>query len=73
MEIIEGLLETEQKNGTGKNISSKLIEQIERIIERRLKQMTSVQVKDIVQRMIREHLGWMVVWGGFLGVFLVVL
>jgi hypothetical protein len=24
-------------------------------------------VKEIVQKMIHEHLGWLVVWGGFFG------
>ena len=47
-----------------------IIEQIEQIIERRLQQLTPEHVKDIVQCMIREHLGWLVVWGGVFGSFM---
>ena len=27
-------------------------------------------IKIIIQKMIKEHLGWLVVWGGFFGGFL---
>lgn len=37
------------------------------IVERRLEELTPQLVKEIVQRMIRDHLGWLVVWGGVLG------
>jgi uncharacterized membrane protein YheB (UPF0754 family) len=37
------------------------------VVEMRLAELTPQMVKDIVQQMIRQHLGWLVVWGGFFG------
>ena len=37
------------------------------LVDDRLNELTPVMVKDIIQTMIREHLGWLVVWGGFFG------
>jgi uncharacterized membrane-anchored protein YjiN (DUF445 family) len=37
------------------------------IIEKRLNELTPALVKDIVQTMIKKHLGWLVVWGGIFG------
>lgn len=37
------------------------------LIDRRLDEMTPPMVKEIVQRMIHEHLGWLVVWGAVFG------
>lgn len=42
-------------------------EKVSDIIEKRLNELTPKLVKDIVQQMIKEHLGWLVVWGGFFG------
>lgn len=40
---------------------------LEFMIDDRLNQMTPKMVKDIIQQMIREHLGWLVVWGCVFG------
>jgi len=40
---------------------------VERIVDQRLEELTPVMVRDIVQSMIRRHLGWLVVWGVVLG------
>ncbi|MCH7671252.1 MAG: DUF445 family protein [Proteobacteria bacterium] len=40
---------------------------LESLIDQRLSQMTPQKVKDILQTMIRKHLGWLVVWGCVLG------
>jgi uncharacterized membrane protein YheB (UPF0754 family) len=40
---------------------------IEGIVQARLDELTPEMVKDIIQTMIREHLGWLVVWGGVFG------
>jgi uncharacterized membrane protein YheB (UPF0754 family) len=40
---------------------------IEHIVQSRLDELTPEMVKDIVQTMIRAHLGWLVVWGGVFG------
>lgn len=37
------------------------------IIEKRLNELTPQLVKEIVQTMIKKHLGWLVVWGGVFG------
>jgi uncharacterized membrane protein YheB (UPF0754 family) len=41
---------------------------LENMIDDRLNQMTPKMVKEVIQKMIRKHLGWLVVWGcGFGG------
>lgn len=40
---------------------------IEEIIELRLNELTPQLVKEMVQTMIKEHLGWLVIWGGVFG------
>jgi len=40
---------------------------IEEIVCRRLDELTPEMVKEITQRMIKQHLGWLVVWGGIFG------
>ncbi len=48
-------------------ISDDLINDIEAIVAKRLDELTPEMVKNIIQRMIKEHLGWLVVWGGVFG------
>ena len=40
---------------------------VDGIVTRRLGELTPGMVKEIVQDMIRRHLGWLVVWGGVFG------
>ena len=40
---------------------------VEKIIDKRLKELTPQQIKNIIQSIIKEHLGWLVVWGGIFG------
>ncbi|MDC7224377.1 MAG: hypothetical protein PQJ60_11595 [Spirochaetales bacterium] len=40
---------------------------VEDLVQARLDELTPEQVKRIVQDMIRQHLGWLVVWGGVFG------
>jgi uncharacterized membrane protein YheB (UPF0754 family) len=47
----------------GKDISNN----IENIVNARLEELTPDMVKEIVQGMIKKHLGWLVVWGGVFG------
>ena len=44
-----------------------LQEKIDSIVQKRLDELTPQMVKDIIQEMIRSHLGWLVVWGGVFG------
>lgn len=48
-------------------LGSIVTEKIESIILDRLEELSPQMVKDIVQEMIRKHLGWLVVWGGLFG------
>lgn len=50
--------------------SKQLLAQIDVIVRKRLDELTPQMVKQIIQDMIRQHLGWLVVWGGFFGALL---
>ncbi|MBX2823810.1 MAG: DUF445 domain-containing protein [Gammaproteobacteria bacterium] len=47
--------------------SEQFMEKITEIVQARLDELTPDMVKNIVQDMIRKHLGWLVVWGGVFG------
>lgn len=47
--------------------SEAVLTRIEVLVDRRLQELTPQQVKSIVQKMIKQHLGWLVVWGGVVG------
>lgn len=47
--------------------SEQFMEKINEIVKARLDELTPDMVKNIVQDMIRKHLGWLVVWGGVFG------
>ncbi|BDF94587.1 hypothetical protein KAN5_14250 [Pseudoalteromonas sp. KAN5] len=51
--------------------SDSLFTTVSDLVDDRLDELTPKMVKDIIQTMIREHLGWLVVWGGSLVVYLV--
>lgn len=63
-EAIVSALKKKFSQGIG---SKDVVEQIESIVDKRLDELTPQAVKEIVQKMIREHLGWLVVWGGVFG------
>ena len=47
--------------------SDGLLGKVELIVSERLNELTPLMVKEIIQTMIRSHLGWLVVWGGVFG------
>jgi len=49
------------------SVTDDITQQIEHIVQSRLAELTPNMVKEIIQTMIREHLGWLVVWGGVFG------
>ena len=51
----------------GERAHSELLERVSAIVEKRLEELTPTMVKEIIQQMIRIHLGWLVVWGGVCG------
>jgi len=48
-------------------LNDDLLNSIEKIIDERLNELTPLMVKEIVQKLIKEHLDWLVVWGGVFG------
>ena len=60
-EAFNKTLEQHLQNST---LNNDLLKSIEKIIDERLNQLTPLMVKEIVQHLIREHLDWLVVWGG---------
>jgi len=49
------------------NIIASMRDKVSDIIEKRLNELTPQLVKEIVQAMIKKHLGWLVIWGGVFG------
>ena len=66
-DIINEIQEAEVTKSDDKNRTLSLLNQVEQIIDQRLDELTPEQVKNIIQDMIRKHLGWLVVWGGAVG------
>lgn len=56
----------EQAGGTG-NVHELIADKIELVVDRRLEELTPEKVKEIVQDIIKSHLGWLVVWGNIFG------
>ena len=48
-------------------LGTDMSKKIEAIVDQRLDELTPAMVKQIVQDMIKKHLGWLVVWGGVFG------
>ncbi|MFY9141666.1 DUF445 domain-containing protein [Sulfuricurvum sp.] len=47
--------------------SSHLAGTIDSIVEERLAELTPVMIKEMLHALMKEHLGWLVVWGGVFG------
>ena len=47
--------------------SDQFMNRLDAILRARLDELTPEMVRDIMQQMIRKHLGWLVVWGGVFG------
>ncbi len=59
--------ESLQKHLTNSNVTDGIYDKVSSIIEQRLNELTPTLVKEIIQNMIKKHLGWLVVWGGIFG------
>ncbi len=46
---------------------------VENLVRGKLDQLKPQEVKTILEKIIREHLGWLVVWGGVFGGFIGIL
>ena len=65
-EITQQIIEAPDGNLSTTNLDD-FREHIETILDNRLQELTPVQVKNIIQDIIKSHLGWLVVWGGLFG------
>ena len=69
-DIIAELAPEGSNDATSSDFTRVLLEKVEHLIDVRLNELTPENVKHIVQKMIRKHLGWLVVWGGVFGGFI---
>tara|TARA_A100001011_G_scaffold383743_1_gene455372 strand:+ start:206 stop:799 length:594 start_codon:yes stop_codon:yes gene_type:complete len=61
-------LANEGTSGAGDcDLTDTMIIRIAQIIDKRLEELTPETVKQIIQGMIKTHLGWLVVWGSVFG------
>jgi len=58
---------TLQKSLGESDISEDIYSKINIVVEQRLNELNPKMVKELVQTMIKEHLGWLVIWGGVFG------
>ncbi len=58
---------TLQHHMQSSSLNDDLLATIEGVITKRLDELTPSMVKEMVQNLIREHLDWLVVWGGVFG------
>ncbi len=65
--IIEDFVTENTSNDNSYDTTASLLLKIENILDARLADLSSEDIKLIIQKMIKEHLGWLVVWGGFFG------
>jgi uncharacterized membrane protein YheB (UPF0754 family) len=49
------------------DITEEIYDKINIVVEKRLDELNPKMVKELIQQMIKEHLGWLVVWGGVFG------
>lgn len=49
------------------DLSADIYEKLSKIVNARLEELTPKMVKELVQNLIKEHLGWLVIWGAVFG------
>ena len=67
--IIEDFVTENTSNENSSETTASLLLKIENILDTRLADLSPEDIKIIIQKMIKEHLGWLVVWEAFLVVF----
>lgn len=58
---------TLQKSMSESNMTEDLVLKIDAVVRQRLDELNAKMVKHMVQKIIKEHLGWLVVWGAVFG------
>ena len=66
-ETMQNIINDMQNSSDQSFLTGESYNEITLIIDNRLNELTPQEVKIIVQKMIKEHLGWLVVWGGVFG------
>lgn len=61
------LIEVISQSAANADTVDAVVAKVNGIVEKRLNELTPKMVKEIIQEMIRSHLGWLVVWGGVFG------
>ena len=61
------LLDVISQSAASQDTVDAVVVKVNGIVEKRLNELTPKMVKEIIQEMIRSHLGWLVVWGGIFG------
>jgi len=67
IEISRSASFTEALNAHLHQGSPDMVKNIEAIVEARLAELTPETVKEMLHTLMKEHLGWLVVWGGVFG------
>ena len=65
--IIEDFVTENTSSDNNSDTTASLLLKIENILDARLADLSPEDIKLIIQKMIKEHLGWLVVWGGLFG------
>ncbi len=67
VEKLKGVVDELASSAGDGTLTEGLVAQVEHIIDARLAELTPEKVKQIMEEMIRKHLGWLVLWGGVFG------
>ena len=68
--LFKSIIENEKRSNFGDEIVDNVYVRIEKLIDDRLNELSSQEVKKIIQNLIDKHLGWLVIWGGVFGGFI---
>tara|TARA_B100000886_G_scaffold238882_1_gene167467 strand:- start:1316 stop:2008 length:693 start_codon:yes stop_codon:yes gene_type:complete len=68
--LFKSIIENEKRTNFGDEIVDNVYVRIEKLIDDRLNELSSQEVKKIIQNLIDKHLGWLVIWGGVFGGFI---
>lgn len=67
LEISDSLWAALETSSSRKHMNDDILNKLDTMIDARLNEMTPKMVKVVIQDMIRNHLSWLVVWGGIFG------
>ena len=65
--LFKSIMENEKHSSFGDKIVDNVYVRIEKLIDDRLDELSPQDVKKIIQNLIDQHLGWLVIWGGVFG------